>query len=203
MSRSTQYRILVLPVAGVLITVLAAWRLGREADRDDRGAQPPPARRQLAPVFELYDQNNQLVKFERYVGRTRLVVVFFDAARGADGDSWLPRLRTQAGQIESAGVQVVGVSTAVPAENRRAADRLGGGFPFPVLTDIDPASQSTGAVHRLWGLVDAETGETRTGLFLVDRAGMVAMEGGAPIAEADPERVVDALCRGEWPLAER
>ncbi|REJ96388.1 MAG: hypothetical protein DWQ34_03895 [Planctomycetota bacterium] len=199
MAGVARYRILILPVSAVVIALLVAWRLGRETDRQDAVSQPPPVRRQLAPVFELYDQNNQLVKFERYLGRTRLVVVFYEAATGADEDPHLVRLRRHIEDVAAAGVQVVGISTAVPAENRRAAERAGGEFPFPLLTDIDPVHQSTGAVHGQWGLSDPETGALQTGLFLVDRAGMVGTDDGTPVPEESPESVVDALCSGRWP----
>ena len=68
--------------------------LGDRAQRmQDRAthAQRPPARRQYSPRFALYDQSSppQIVKFERYLGRTQLVVVFFDGETGADRDPWL------------------------------------------------------------------------------------------------------------------
>jgi alkyl hydroperoxide reductase subunit AhpC len=95
-------------------------------------------------------------------------------------------------------VEVVAITTARPAENQQAEARAGRKFPFPVLTDINRNSPLP-AAHQQWGLYDEATGATREGLFLVDRAGMVAFQNGIPEPVIDPDTAVDVLCRGEWP----
>ena len=70
-----KYRILILPVAAAVIIGLVVWRMNRHPQGVGSRATPT-AVRHLAPRFELYDQNSQLVKFERYLGRTRLLLLF-------------------------------------------------------------------------------------------------------------------------------
>jgi peroxiredoxin len=189
-------RVLVLPLAALIIAALVVYRLQRE-----RRALPaaPIAARQLAPRFELYDQQNQLVKFERYLGRTKLVVVFFDGPRGADADPWLTLLRDHHDAVSGAGVQVIAISTATPFAIHQAEERAARPFPFPVLIDIDPRQPVPAPVHRLWGMYDEGTQTTRTGVFLVDRAGMVTTGAGGPVPVSDAGAAIAALCRGEWP----
>ncbi len=76
--------------------------------------------RRLAPRVELYDQSSQLVKFERYLGRTRMVIVFFDGEKGADADPWLSQLRDHHAYVVAAGAQVIGIGMATPYANRQA-----------------------------------------------------------------------------------
>lgn len=190
-------RVLILPLAALLIAALVALRLARDERRPQVSAPLVP--RRLAPRdFELYDMQNRLAKLERYLGRSRLVIVFFTPEPGADADSRLVRLRDHDAAVKSAGVEVVAITTARPAQNKQAEERAGRNFPFPILTDINRSSPLP-AAHQQWGLYDDATGTTREGLFLVDRAGMVAVRNGLPAPVADPETAIDALCRGEWP----
>jgi peroxiredoxin len=193
-------RLLILPLSALVILGLVVYRAEREAGRPPPALAQPPAERRLAPRFQLYDQQNQVVKFERYLGRTRLVVVFFDGLQGADADPYLAALRDSYDDMESLGVQVIGISRAKPVENRQAEERAGAKFPFPVLTDIGDQSPAP-LVHQKWGLYDAVRDTTRTGVFLVDRTGMVPWRGGYPLPVEDAQRVVETLCRGEWPAS--
>lgn len=191
-------RLLILPLSALVILGLVVYRLQREAGRPPTPLVQPPVERRLAPRFQLYDQRNQTVKFERYLGRTRLVIVFFDGRAGADADPHLVSLRNAYERVLSAGVEVIAISRARPVENRQVEERAGVKFPFPVLTDIGEQSPAP-LVHQQWGLYDAERDTTRIGVFLVDRAGMVPWRGGHPLPVADPRRAVETLCRGEWP----
>ena len=192
-----RYRILVLPLAAWVIGSLV-WLGYRIQQLEQRAthAQRPQARRQLAPRFELYDQNSQLVKFERYLGRTQLVVVFFDAELGADRDPWLTQLRDHHDKVHAARVQVIGISTATPYANREAEQRSQP-FPFPLLSDI--GKDIPAPAHTLWGRFDPRDGAFHTGEFLVDRSGMVKLEGRSYQPVADPVAVVKSLCEGTWP----
>lgn len=192
-------RLLILPIAAAVISGLVLYRLQRP-ESDSGAVRTAPAERRLAPRFALYDQEGQLVKFERYLGRTRLIVVFFDGEAGADADPHLARLRDQFSDVQDAGVQVIGISTATRYANSQSAERAGGPFPFPLLTDIDPQQPIPAPVHQQFGLYDMESGGTRTGVFLIDRAGMVAWEENHPQPVADPERLIALLCRGQWPV---
>lgn len=192
-------RILILPIAAAVIASLVIYRLQRP-EADSSAARSALAERRLAPRFALYDQEGQLVKFERYLGRTRMIVVFFDGERGADADPWLTELSAHLEQVQDAGVQVIGISTATRYANSQAAERAGRPFPFPLLTDIDPRQPIPAPAHQQFGLYDIASATTRTGVFLIDRAGMVAWEHDHPQPAADPDRLIALLCRGQWPV---
>ncbi len=156
----------------------------------------PRVELQPSPRFALYDQKSQLVKFERYLGRTKLVVVFFDGEAGADADPWLTQLRDHHDQVKAAGVQVVGISQATPFANREAEKRSQE-FPFPLLSDI--GQDLPAPAHTQWGRFDPTDGSFHTGVFLVDRAGMVETQAGKFKPVGDPQAVVKTLCEGNWP----
>jgi peroxiredoxin len=183
-------RILVLPFAAVIIAAMVLWRYHRETDKSQLA--PIDESRQLAPRFELYDQHSQLVKFERYLGRTELLVVFFDADPPADEQHLLTRLRDDHPALEQFGLQVVAVSLATPHAVREAERRAGMDFPFPVLTDIDMQTPVPAPVHRLWGLADDASPTVQTGTFYVDRRGTVASHRGRPVPLEDPTAFIDA-----------
>lgn len=176
-------RVLVLPIAAAVIVGLVAFKL----------SQPPQQRsaatfdeRRPAPKFLALDSQNELLKFERYLGRQEVLLIFFDGEAGADRDLVLLRARQQFPELKRRGVQVVGVSAAIPQYNRQAMER-GGKFPFPLLSDPEFL------IHRLWGRYDEDGLETQTGVFWIDRAGQVAWLGKSPRPEADLDRVLPPL----------
>ena len=176
-------RVLVLPMAAAVIVGLVAFKL----------SQPPQKRstatfdeKRPATKFLAYDSDNKLVKFERYLGRQEVLLIFFDGEAGADRDPVLLRVRQQFPELKRRGMQVVGVSAAIPQYNRQAMER-GGKFPFPLLSDPEFL------IHRLWGRYDEDRLETQTGVFWIDRAGQVAWSGKSPRPEADLERVLPPL----------
>lgn len=193
-------RILILPIAAAIIAGLVAYRLQREERRPV--ASGPVFERRLAPNIVLSNQSRQLVKLEGYLGRTRIALVFFDGAAGADADPILLELVEHHSALEAAGIQVVAVSTATRFENEQAEERLGREFPFPLLTDIDPDQPIPAPAHQAWGLYNPDRDQTRTGLFLIDRDGTVRWEDGRPNPVADPQLVIAQLTAGDWPAGE-
>jgi peroxiredoxin len=180
MPRPFPPRIVLLPVAAVIIAGLVAWKV----------RQPPQARtsatideRRPAPPFLGLDSHNQLLKFDRYLGRHEILLIFFDGEAGADHDPELLRVRQRFEELNRRGVKVVGVSAAIPQFNRQAAERSGP-FPFPLLSDPEFY------MHRLWGRYDEEQLRTLTGIFWIDRAGQVAWSGQFPKSEADLEQIL-------------
>lgn len=181
--RSWRPRVLVLPMAAAVIVGLVAFKL----------SQPPQQRstatldeRRPAPKFLALDSDNKLLKFERYLGRQEVLLIFFDGEAGADRDPMLLRARQQYPELKRRGVQVVGVSAAIPQYNRQAMERSGP-FPFPLLSDPEFLT------HRLWGCYDEDRMETQTGVFWIDRAGQVAWSGKSPRPEADLDRLLPPL----------
>ena len=172
-------RILILPVAAAVIAGLVAFKLTR----------PPQSFRagdavmwQPAPPFKGLDSDNRLVKFERYLGRHEILLIFFDGEAGADHDPLLLRVREQFDSLKRRGTIVVGVSAALPQQNRAAFQRSGA-FPFPLLSDPEFK------IHQMWGRFDETTEQPLTGAFLIDRAGRVAWLGKFP----RPEGSLDPL----------
>lgn len=147
--------------------------------------------RLLAPRFSLYDQHSQLVKFERYLGRTEILVVFVDDALPLDENPLLTRLRRDHAALQAGGLQVVAISQATPHAIRQAEQRAGAEFPFPVLTDIDMQTPVPVPVHRLWGLADDTSPAVRSGVFHVDRRGMVEYAGAYPASLGDPQQFLN------------
>jgi mycoredoxin-dependent peroxiredoxin len=146
-----------------------------------------------APTLELYDQSypSKFVRIEGYLGRNRVIVVFFDGKSGADHSPVLARLREEASRLRSAGVYIMAVSTALPQENRKIIAKHGD-FPFPLLSDPDFH------VHRDWGRFDESRGQPLRGVFLVDREGNITWSRHSyrPQPLDDWEAVVSAIAEG-------
>ncbi|MFM9965953.1 MAG: peroxiredoxin family protein [Planctomycetaceae bacterium] len=183
MPQSFKSRILVLPVAAIIIAGLVAWKI----------RQPPQARttallaeRRPAPKFMGLDSQNQLVKLERYLGRHEILLIFFDGEAGADHDPILLRVRQRFEELQRRGVKVIGVSAAIPQFNRQAAERAGP-FPFPLLSDPEYY------MHRIWGRYDENRLQPQTGAFWIDRAGQVAWSGQSPRPEPDLEAILPTI----------
>ena len=181
-------RALVVPLSAVVIVGLVVYKRSRTYVPVDQSAAARVAMRPT-PIFEGLDAYNELVKFERYVGRHRILVVFFDGDAGADQDPVLLRLKQGFHKIKSRGAIVVGVSTALPQHNRQVMEHTGP-FPFPLVSD------PTFEIHRAWGRFDEMANKPLQGVFSVDRAGRVAWEGGLPKPVSRPEAVVDDLIDG-------
>lgn len=163
-------RVLVLPIAAAVIVGLVTFKLSQppQSALDDQREQKRPA-----PVFAALDSQNQLVKFERHVGRQEILLVFFDGTAGADRDPILLRIRSGFDRLKRRGIQVLAVSPALPQENRKAVERSGS-FPFPLLSDPEFR------IHKQWGRLSDDEQQTRTGLFWIDRAGQVAWSTSGP-----------------------
>ena len=56
------------------------------------------------------------------------------------------------------------------------ASRLSKDFPFPLLSDI--GRDAPAPAHTQWGRFDRSDGTLLTGVFLVDRSGMVELQAG-------------------------
>ena len=180
-------RALSLPIAAVIIAALCVYKLTREYDSPPHSAmvvsRPVPR-----PLFELYNakQPSELMRLKSFLGRHRIILVFFDSRLGADRDPRLLRLYRAAGQIEKAGIIVLAVSGALPSENRQATERArksGLRILFPLLSDPPSTSASPEMgylVHRAWGRYDEQARQPQPGIFLIDRAGTVNWIGNKP-----------------------
>ena len=188
-------RVLVLPVAALVIIGLCGWKLAQPISQRSRIREMTEYRQ--SPRFELIDQSPQprLVKFERYLSRHRIVLVFFDTKLPPDQDERLVQLRANLPALKRYETVVVGVSGGLPQENRR-----GSLFPFPLLTDVvQREAGSRYQVHKLWGSYNEQTDEPEFKMFLIDRKGTVAWDGDKPRAIENSKTVINALINGQDP----
>ena len=170
----------VIPISAVVIAGLVAFKLNRRYE-------PPPENDSSSvrrvPLFHLPDEHSRIVKLEAYAGRHKLLIVFFDGSRGAEGSELLSQVRERYAELSATGAIVLAISEARPSQNRYGAQlehlkvdpsHPGGPsegeaqFPFRVLTDILPSGPEY-PVHRLFGAFDIENQKPREAVFVVDR----------------------------------
>lgn len=173
----TDRRIWVVAVLGAVIVSLCAYRLQVNRSYDYDASLKAATIYAPAPLFEGLDENNEMFRLSAYAGRHRIVVVFFDGTKGADQSAELAEISKHADDLSGRGDKVVAVSAAIPQENRAALKQLGE-FPGPLISDVD------GSIHARWGRSTVNN-ELLPGLFLIDRKGNVAFQGGAPRPYAD------------------
>jgi peroxiredoxin len=169
--------LLIIPVSAALIAVLVAFKLTRRyeppADESANDARP-------APLFQLYDEHSQIVRLARYIGRHKLLIVFFDGRQGPDHNPLVAHLRDKFAELHATGAIALAISAARPSENRYGTnlERRGAAatppadselrYPFPLLSDILDYE-----VHRKYGAFDFQAQEPLEAIFVVDRAGMI------------------------------
>ena len=176
---------LVLPVSGLIIAGLVAYKAGRVYDPQPTG---PAELARPAPLFELYDQHSQIVRLAAYLGRHKLLIVFFDGSQGPDHSLLLARLQAAYQELARTGAKVLAISAARPSQNRYGAKlehRSGAAapagelkFPFPLLSDVPVAGREGAPIvefprHRDYGAFDEQSGQPREAVFVVDRSGVI------------------------------
>jgi len=192
-------RLLLLLAAGGLIFGLVIFREYQLAEWRETAPPVRAAPRRLAPRFEVTDHHRHFVKFERFLGRQRVVLLFFDAERGAASDPSVQALADNFDVLKRAGIEVVAISDNTPYANQQEEKKWGREFPFPLLTDVT-RNGGISPVHHLYGLYDSRHRKAQNGLFLVARDGTVPVgPGGKPLPVADIEATIRQLCAGEWP----
>jgi peroxiredoxin len=180
-------RILVLPLAAVLIVSAVTWK--------QQQTHPPPDPRLLryslrpAPSFEATEttetDRSGFFRLERYLGRQALLLVFFDGEAGAEASQTLRHLRSHSEQIDRRGVMVVAVSSALPQQNEKLD------FPdsFRFVTDLPPIWEA----HRRWDCFDESTEQPLEKVFFVDRAGNVTVSNGLPVPLENETTAIDRV----------
>jgi peroxiredoxin len=175
--------LLIIPISAAVIAGLVAFKLTRHYDPPVE--VPIAAAVRPAPLLTLYDQNSEIVRLkERYIGRTKLLIVFYDGTRGPEGSRLLTALRERYADLHATGAVVLAISAARPSENRygknlehrKAAGQSGSPsdgeirYPFPVLSDI------LYEWHRRYGAFDEKTQQPVEAAFIVDQAGLIQYE---------------------------
>jgi len=170
----------VLPISAAVIAGLVAYKMTRrfEDTADESAFDVRPA-----PLFQLADQHSRIVRLKSYIGRHKMLIVFFDGSRGPDHSDLLSRLRDKYQEIHTTGAVVLAISAARPSQNRYGAnlehlkvDPSGAAateqdelrYPFLLLSDILDYKE-----HRNYEAFDERTGKPREAVFVVDRAGLI------------------------------
>ena len=167
-------RLVALLLAAAIITALCVWRIATNRPQDYSSQLQQAKFACPAPLFEALDAHNEMFRLERYLGRHRILVVFYSATETAAADRNLLAVRTAFDKLSRNDVKVVGVSTALPQQNRAAMEHSGD-YPFPLVTDVDLT------IHRRWGRLSATANQPLTGAFLIDRKGSVGCLGNQPL----------------------
>jgi peroxiredoxin len=171
---------LVIPISAAVIAglVVFKWTRRYEAPAEENAFDVRPA-----PHFHLEDTHSRIVRLESYIGRHKLLIVFFDGSRGPDHSDLLSRLRDNFPGSHATGAVVLAISAARPSQNRYGAnlehlkiDSSGAvspeqdelRYPFLLLSDILDYKE-----HRKYQAFDERTGQPREAVFVVDRAGLI------------------------------
>lgn len=189
-------RLIAVLGAGLVIFVVAVGRQAVNQPQDYESQVAAAVIMRPAPNFEALDADNHLVRLGAWLGRHRIIVIFFDGERGADNDADLLRLRDRYAELKAHDVKVVAVTSAIPQVNRAAMERAGGAFPFPLVSDVDPQSpEGTLRIHRHWGRLDSVSNKPLPGVFLIDRKGQVAYVGPIPKPYDNAEQIIDSIVK--------
>ena len=190
------WRLVLVLVLGALIGLVTVVRIATNKPQSYEEQVAAAVTMRPAAGFEALDSDSHLVRLGSWLGRHRIIVVFFDGDGGADQDANLLRLRDRFAELQALDVKVVGVTAVIPQINRAAMERAGGKFPFPLVSDVDPQSpEGTLRIHRHWGRLDPVTEKTLPGIFLIDRRGLVRHVGPIPKPHENADQIIDSLSR--------
>lgn len=165
-------RLIVVLMTGIVIAGVCVYRVRTNQPLDYDAQVQAATTIAPSPLFEGRDEVNRVFRLSSYLGRHRIIVVFYDGEAGADHSADLLRLQEHAEELKRQDVKVVAVSKTIPQFNREALSQTGK-LPCPLITDVD------GSIHERWGRMGVN-GQPLTGLFLVDRKGSIAYQAGAP-----------------------
>ena len=122
----------------------------------------------LAPDFELQDQNRQPVRLSSYRGKKNVVIVFYPLAFTSTCQGEMCAIRDSIADFDSDDVQTLAISVDSSATHKRWADEQA--YTFPLLADFWPH----GEVARSYGVFEEQFGIATRGTFIVDKQGKVA-----------------------------
>ena len=122
----------------------------------------------IAPDFELPDQNRSPVRLSSFRGEKNVVVVFYPLSFTGVCTGELCAIRDEIADFNNDDTVTLAISvdsTAVHAEFAKQQ-----GYDFPILADFWPH----GAVADAYGVLNADIGLAVRGTFIVDKQGVVA-----------------------------
>jgi peroxiredoxin len=172
--------VLAIPISAAVIAGLVAYKMTR---RYEPPAEESASDVRFAPLFAIEDQHRRMVRLASYIGRGKLLIVFFDGSEGPDQSELLARLRDAYPEIHATGAVVLAISASRPSQNRYGAhlERLKADpsgpaateqdelrYPFLLLSDILDYNE-----HRKYLAFDERAGKPLEAVFVVDRAGLI------------------------------
>ena len=122
----------------------------------------------LAPDFELMDQDRKPVRLSSFRGSKSVVVVFYPLAFTGVCQGEMCAIRDSIEDFSSDDVQVLAISVDSGAVHAKWAAEQG--YTFPLLADFWPH----GEVARSYGVLQEDIGLALRGTFIVDKQGVVA-----------------------------
>ncbi|MDB4637838.1 MAG: redoxin domain-containing protein [Planctomycetaceae bacterium] len=185
-------RILVILFAGGLIGGACVWKVTKKYPPQPRAEdlvfkQPAPR------IPPLYNQESKMVRFDSYLSRHDIFVVFYNGDKGVDNSEIMQFLKQRKDAFDRKGAKVFGISGALPQQNigtteviEKDGQRINkrNKYPYPLLTDLGYA------VHQNWGRYDLEINQPQPGLIFVDRAGNVDFKNSKPKPIANPQQFI-------------
>jgi peroxiredoxin Q/BCP len=124
----------------------------------------------IAPQFELDDQNGKKVKLSDYQGR-KLLLYFYPKANTPGCTTQACSVRDASGDLSSLGVAAIGISPDIPQQQKKFDEKYGLGF--PLLSDADHAVADA---YGVWG-EKSMYGKKFEGIirssFLIDEGGRI------------------------------
>ena len=176
----------------VVVTAATAWRI--VTPRDSVKVTASFVDQRPAPTFQLLDQNGRQANLQSYLHRHRIVLVFFDARSGVDGDPLMRRIREFAPAIKRTGIRLIAISTPLTPEFKSQAEN----FPFPVLRDTRSGYPDSSSV--IWGTAilpsKGAVADIRPAMFVIEQTGLVEWDGEKPKSVDDPELFLTQLISG-------
>jgi peroxiredoxin len=121
----------------------------------------------LAPDFELKDQNNQVVRLASFRGEKAVLLVFYPLAFSRVCSGELAALRDDLPSFSNDRVELLTVSVDSVFAHKVWASQEG--FSFSLLADFWPH----GEVAQRYGVFDSGRGVALRGTFLIDASGVV------------------------------
>jgi peroxiredoxin len=122
----------------------------------------------LAPDFELKDQDKNVVKLSDFRGSKNVVIVFYPLSFTGVCQGELCAIRDEIADFSNEDVQTIAISVDSTAAHKKWADEQG--YAFPLLADFWPH----GEVARAYGVLNEDSGLAVRGTFIVDKDGRVA-----------------------------
>jgi thioredoxin-dependent peroxiredoxin len=125
----------------------------------------------IAPTFELLDQDGQTVKLADFAGRT-VVLYFYPKADTPGCTTQACGIRDRSGEYEAAGAVVLGVSPDAPKDLKKFADKYG--LPFTLLSDAEHKVADDYGVWAEKSMYGRTYWGNQRATFIIDAGGKIA-----------------------------